>query len=180
MKSDANVYTGSLPTFPGFTEGTALALQAAGAADIPAFTLRGWGIAPVTVPKEPLPAEDGKPLTVTWTPPGKMGPQRVLLNVGLNLHGSVDTWMVCDVPDTGSFTIDAALVGQLFKFGTSGFPRISVTRLSADSTTVKNGCVQFSVASEVERPLKVPGLESCNFDEECAMGKKCQQDRQCK
>ena len=88
-------------------------------------------MASLVVPADKLRVENGKPVTLTWTPPSKAGPTRMLLNFSLNRHGSVDTWLECEVPDTGSYTIDAAIVSRLFSFGISGFPSVDMKRQSS-------------------------------------------------
>jgi hypothetical protein len=178
-----NRYTnppGVLP-HPGFDEGASIVLQAmGGASGYGPFTLTGWGVAPLNTPAQPLVVESGKAATITWTAPALPGPTQVLINLGVNWHGAVDTWMECSAADTGTFTIPAATMTELFKHGVSGFPRVTLTRQSADTTTVKSGCVQFLVLSEVTRDVTVPGVVSCNEDSECSSGKTCQTDLSCK
>jgi hypothetical protein len=171
-----------LPPYPPYDEGASIGLQADGGdAGYGPFSLKGFGVAVMKVPTTPLLIEDGKPVTLTWSPAGKTGPTRVVFELGINLHGAVDTKLICDVEDTGSFTVPAALVTELFKHGISGFPRVELTRQSADSIMLKSGCVQFSVTSKPLEPreLKVPGLVSCKDQMDCSGGQRCRDDLSC-
>ena len=122
------MYTSPEWPHPGFDEGADLTLRASGAGGQGPFSTRGWGVASLQVPAESLRVERGKPATLTWTPPGKMGPSRMLLNFSLNRHGAVDTWLECEVPDTGSYTIEAAVIDALFMYDVSGFPSVDMKR----------------------------------------------------
>jgi hypothetical protein len=180
-KTETNLYRASaqLP-HPGFDEGVNIALQLAGGPGADALTLKGFGVAGLKAPTTALMVENGKPATLTWTPPAKPGPARMHIRFGINFHGGTDTAFECDVPDNGSFTIEAALMTELFKHGVSGFPHAELTRQSADTAAAKGGCVEFVVKSPVERDLTVPGLVSCHFDDDCPNGKICADDLTCK
>jgi hypothetical protein len=181
LENIGNLYTNppsvQLPVI-GFDEGANLVLSAAGGGGVSAFSLRGWGVAPMVTPEAPLPAESGKPVTVTWTP-GKMGPAKVLIDFSVNRHGSVDTWLECEADDNGMFVVDGTLTTELFKYGVSGFPSVRLTRQSGDTTTV-GGCVQFLVTATADRQLMVPGVISCQDDDVCPAPKKCSMDLTCK
>jgi hypothetical protein len=41
------------------------------------------------------------------------------------------------------------------------------------------GRVDLVVSSDVERALEIPGLTSCNGDEDCPDGRKCRTDLKC-
>ncbi len=180
-KSSANVYTTPSLPHPGFDEGAAITLQAAGAGLYGPLTLRGWGVAPLVLASDPLVVKDGQPVTLTWPAPAKAGPARVTINFTLNRHGNVDTWFECEVPDTGNFTIDSAAITALFTKDVSGFPSVTITRQSADSTTVKDGCVQFLVKTASVRAIQIPGYSWCHGDDaECPAGKKCADDLVCR
>jgi hypothetical protein len=185
-KSDVHTYTLSSLPHPGFDEGASIVLRAAGAGGYGPFTARGWGVASLEVPAEKLRVERGKPATLTWTPPAKMGPTRMLLNFSLNRHGAVDTWLECEVPDTGSFTIETAVVDALFGFGISGFPSVDMKRQSSDTATLRTGCFEFNVVSPAYREIEVPGLISCSGEEPepgqpppCPPGQRCGDDLRC-
>jgi hypothetical protein len=170
--------TGTLP-HPGFDEGADLTLQAAGAAGWGPFTLKGWGVAPLVVPTAPVTVQTGQPVTLSWTPPSKPGPSKMLIDFSINRHGAVDSWLECTVPDTGSFTVTAEMTTELFKNGVSGFPSVNFTRQSGDTVTVMSGCVQLLVAAPISRDLNVPGVVSCNEEKKCPPGKECREDLTC-
>ncbi len=179
-KSTANVYTTPALPHPGFSEGADIRLRVGGAGAYGAFDLKGWGVAPLDVATEPLPVEKGKPVALTWPVPGKSGPAKMLINFSLDLHGSGERYLECLVPDTGSFMVEGSVVTELINKGTSGFPRVTFSRQSVDSTSVKGGCVQFVVKSGAERPLKIPGNIDCNDTLPCPFGKTCQDTLLCK
>jgi hypothetical protein len=180
LKATDNRYTndGPLP-HPAYEDGEAITLTASGEAGYGPFTLKGTGVGELKLPKEPLLVEEGKPVTLTWPAPAKPGGTRILVNFAVNLHGTTDTWLECEVADTGSFTVDGATTKALFMHGVSGFPRVSITRQSADTTMVRSGCAEFRVKTEADRDLKVPGLTSCQGDSDCPAGKACQGDLTC-
>jgi hypothetical protein len=179
QKNSSNVYSNPasvmLPN-PGFDEGADITLTAAGGDGYAPFTMKGWGVAPMVVPPAKLKVEMGKPTVITWTP-GKQGPAKVLINFSVNRHGQVDTSLECEVPDTGSFTVEGTWITDLFQYGLSGFPSVDLTRRSADSTTVKTGCVQFLVTSIASVELDVPGVVSCRDPMDCTGGQQCKELR---
>jgi hypothetical protein len=179
MKIDLNYSNmGSLP-HPVFDEGADITLQASGAAGWGPFTLKGWGLAPLVAPAAAVTVQMGQPVTLTWTPPSKAGPTRVLVDFSINRHGTIDAWLECTVPDTGSFTVTGEMTTELFKNGVSGFPSVNLTRQSGDTTTVMGGCVQLLVTAPISRDLNVPGVVSCNDEKPCAGGKVCREDLTC-
>jgi hypothetical protein len=170
------VYTGLIPSdtaFPPYTVGAALGLMAAGA-DYPAFMLSGRGIQPLeAVAGQTLDVAKDQPLTIKWMAP-QVGAGRIQLSMDIGHHGGVAAEVHCDnLPDTGSVTILAPLITALMNKGTSGFPSLSLTRVSVDSTTVGPGCVEFNVASGVDLALNVAGVESCNEDADCTPPEIC-------
>ena len=118
--------------------------------------MKGWGVAPLVVPSTPVTVQMGQPVTLTWTPPGKPGPTRIFIDFSINRHGTIDAWLECTVPDTGSFTVTAEMTTALFRNGVSGFPSFNLTRQSGDTTTVMSGCVQLLVAAPVSRESERP------------------------
>ena len=132
-------------------------------------------------PTDPIKAETGKPVTLTWTPPAKPSElTRIHIKFAINLHGMVDTWFECEVPDTGSYVVSAELMTELFKQGVSGFPSVDLTRRSSDTATVPSGCVEFMVAAPINRPIEIPGVVSCNDPDDCPAGKTCATDLVCR
>ncbi|MDC0706938.1 hypothetical protein POL68_00480 [Stigmatella sp. ncwal1] len=169
----------SLP-HPGFDAGAALTLEARGA-EVPAFSLRGRGIQALAVPDAPITVERGKTVAVSWTPPSDPGAARIQIVMDLAHHGGIAASLECDaVPDSGSYVIPAGLITKLLDVGVAGFPKITISRRTADSTDTSAGCVELLVLSQTERELTLPGLVSCSSDEDCPTGQSCQSDLTCR
>jgi hypothetical protein len=179
--NSAKFYSNGATTLPhpGFDPGTGIQLEASGGA-VQAFTLRGQGVSALEVPEQGLPLERGKPATVTWTPSSASAAARIHLAVDLAHHGGIAASLECDgVADTGSFVLPSGLVSQLLDIGVAGFPKITLSRRSADSTNTSAGCVDLLVLSQVVRDVIIPGLVSCSSDADCPTGKTCQADLTC-
>jgi len=178
-----NYYTNPSPLpHPGFDTGADLALRTGGG-DYQPVTLLGQGIEQVAAGAggAKVLVESGKAVTVTWKAPARAGPARIHLELNINQHGGTGGWITCDnVPDTGSYTIPAAMVSALYKMGLSGFPGLTVTRRTADSADITPGCMQFTVVSSLELDLSVAGITSCTRDTDCPTGQTCQKDLTCK
>ena len=178
-------YYGPIPSgtsFPPFTPGLPIGLQAAGG-DYAPFTLTATGIDLLDVPADqPLmlvTKTPNPPLTVRWSAPTRAGSTRMELLMDIAHHGGVAAKLACDLPDTGSGTIPGGLLDTLVGRGTAGFPEITLTRQSVDSTTITPGCVEFGVTLSVAVPLMVDGVISCSDDTQCpataptCSGQKC-------
>ncbi len=174
-----NFYTnpGELPN-PGFDPGAAIALDTDGGAYQP-LHLEGWGVTQLAVAATEVTVESGAAVEVTWTPPPEDGPSRVRINLNINGHGLIGTHVLCEAADTGSFTIPEPLVTALVADGVSGFPTLEVTRASADSATIAPGCVDLVVQSAVVLEVIIPGLTSCDNDDDCEAPETCQGDLTC-
>jgi hypothetical protein len=158
---------------PGFAAGDAITLEVS-AGRLGPFTLRGRGVEPLELTAGELLVQSGKGLTVTWRAPAQPQEATALhIKLDIGRHGGIQAALECDgVPDTGSFTIPAALVTGLVGEGSAGFPEIAVTRRSVDS--IERGCVELQVASPVKADVTVFGAPpSCSVDEDCAAGKTC-------
>jgi hypothetical protein len=174
--SGAFVYSAPIPSdtlFPPYGVGAALGLTAAGD-DYPAFTLEGRGVQPLEVVAEQrLDVERDRSLTIQWIVP-QAGTGRIKLAMDIGHHGGVAAELHCDdLADTGSVTIPAPLITALMDKGTAGFPTVSLSRVSVDSTKVGPGCVEFVVSSGVGLALNVAGVESCTQDTDCASPEIC-------
>jgi hypothetical protein len=178
VEMTANANTGNyrpgppaLP-YPGFAPGADLRLASSGG-DYAPFELRGWGIDVLNVPAEPITISEGQPASVTWVPPTSAGPARVNARLNINNHGSSNTAIECDFPDTGSGQIPAALVDGLIAEGASGFPTITLSRRTASRVDIAPGCVQLLVKSELPLDVTLSGLVSCDDDSVCPEGQTC-------
>jgi hypothetical protein len=175
-------YSGSLAAeapYPPFASEAEVRVQTGGG-KYDAFTLAGRGLEPLEFAGTGLRVARGQPLAVSWKAPAKAGSTRVHLKLDIAHHGGISARLECDVADNGSTTIPAVLINQLMDRGVAGFPLLSLTRQTADSTTIAPGCVDFVVASEEARDIEVEGVVSCNQEHPCPAGKICQTDLTCK
>jgi hypothetical protein len=159
------------PVAPGAT------VEVSGGGDVGAFTLTAKGVTPLVVMgDEPARIESGQALPLRWTAPtaGESTRIEVLLNV--SLHGGTKGKVECDVADSGTLDIPAALVTGLLQLGTAGFPSVILTRRSSGSAAVAAGRLQLSVFGEVTRLLVIPGQISCVDDMDCPTGQTCNLD----
>lgn len=101
-------------------------------------------------------------------------------NLDIACHGGTLAPIESHVPDTGSFEIPASLVTQLVDIGFSGFPAVDLTRRSADSVEVAGlGCVELEVLASARVDAALPGVTSCNVDDDCEAGQTCREDLTC-
>jgi hypothetical protein len=187
MNPMQNFYSASLTNpYPPFSPGATVRLQAAGAM-IPAFTLETVGFEPLVFAGTGLTMTNGQAFAFTWTPPATAGAARILATVEIGHHGGVAAEIDCDLPDTGSAEIPASLVSALIAEGVHGFPTLSLMRRTPVSTTVGASCVDFTIASPVQREITVcptPGtcIVSCSeigSPAGCPSGQTCKEGYTC-
>jgi hypothetical protein len=120
----------------------------------------------------PLAFEGGKATTFTWTP-ASGGNSRIAIEIDVSHHGGLKGLIRCDVPDTGTATVDGTLATQLIGWGTAGFPDASLTRHSIDTAAVGSGTATLDVKSTTTIALQVPGVTSCSDTLPCPTGQTC-------
>jgi hypothetical protein len=173
----------SAAAFPSFGPGADLKLAASGG-DYAAFELRGRGFPLVETPATMLPFEKGKPFSLTWTPPPSPSATRMFVKIDIAFHGGVDAQIQCDLPDSGSASVPAALVDALLERGVAGFPSAFLVRRTVDSVNVGAGCVDFAITNSFNGTtgiqLSIPGVTSCNEDSDCAGEMTCGGDLKCR
>ncbi len=162
---------------PAFAPGDALGLAARGGPDD--IDLDAVGVHPLAPPTEVPRLERTQALSVNWSAPA--GPSAAMVHLELNIanHGGTPAWIHCVVPDTGSHEIAAPLITQLLDLGFSGYPSLSVSRRTIDSTTISKGCVEFLAVHTMVSEVEIPGLVSCSDDAECPEGQTCRVDLTC-
>ncbi len=165
-------FTGTLPN-PGFAAATGMRL------DAPGLSLLGWGIEPLVVASTTIAVQAGAALPLTWTAPTQTGPARVEILLNVNGHGLVGSHVDCVADDTGSFTIPEPMVTSLLGDGLSGFPTLTLRRTTTDSAESAGGCVELDVESAITLDVIIPGLVSCDGDEDCTSPQTCQNDLTC-
>lgn len=165
-------FTGTLP-HPGFAAGAGLRVDGTG------FSLLGWGIGALEVAATTVEIQRGVALPLAWTAPAEAGPAKVEISINVNGHGLVGSHIECVVDDTGSFTVPEPLITSLVDDGLSGFPTLTMRRTTTDSATVAGGCIELDVESAVTLEVTIPGLQSCDGDEDCTPPETCRPDLTC-
>jgi hypothetical protein len=158
--------------YPGFEPGADIRLSASGG-DYSPFELRGWGISPLEPVVDPITVTGGQAVHLAWVAPVDPGPARVHASLNINNHGSSNTSIDCDFPDTGAADIPARLIDALIAQGASGNPTLTLGRRTATSVSIEPGCVQFLVFSEEGFDVTLSGLTSCSASTDCPPGQTC-------
>jgi hypothetical protein len=156
---------------PGFEPGAATVLTAPGA-DLPAFTLRGTGVAKLELEEGAFELGRDKPFKVAWTA-GDVDAARVRVTLRVDQHGNSPVTMTCISKDDGELEVAAALVNALLDAGITGFPSGNVYRETLDSVELDAGCVDFAVGAHEQRALKVAGYVPCTKPADCPEGTTC-------
>lgn len=180
VKAIANAYQlpGDLTLpFPPADEGADVSVNVTAGAFGP-FAIRSSMVAPLAA-SGALSLESGKALKLGWASPGNASAARMHIKVDISHHGGSKGKIECDVADSGSFEVPAALVGSLVSLGVAGFPSVELSRVATGSAAIAPGKVTFQVLSTVSLDLAVPGVQSCHEDTECPTGKPCKQDLTC-
>lgn len=177
MSSRRYSLSAALP-YPPYDEGASIQLQAEGG-DYEPFTLQAVGVPLLELGAGEIAVARETPVTLSWTARSEVGPARVFVELDIAHHGGIFARIECEVEDDGELVIAAQLVTQLVDRGVAGFPTVSVTRRSVDSTTIAPGCVELEVGSQVIREVAIPGLSSCSNERPCPDGQTCQSDLTC-
>jgi hypothetical protein len=172
-----NTYFAPLPAMP-FDLDADIRLDAQGGR-YGSFSLAGRGIERLAFASTGLEVVRGRPLALRWVLPSHAAPTRILASLDIAHHGGIAARLECDLADTGSATLPASLITRLIEKGTAGFPTISLSRRTVDSTALASGCVEFSVVSSVEANVQVEGVVSCRDDLPCPAERTCGPDLKC-
>ncbi len=78
-----------------------------------------------------------------------------------------------------AFDVPASLLDQLKALGISGFPKVEIARRAVGSTDPP-AQVDLVVESMVTGLLDIPGVVSCNGDDDCPQGQTCGSDFRCR
>jgi len=157
----------------GFYEGADIRLQASGG-DYEPFELRGRGINYLEISDDATVVEQGQPIELSWPLLSVDLPTRIRVEISLNNHGpGIETWIACEIEDTGFLVISEILVDALFEAGISGWPSVVFWRQTADATDISLGCVQLLVVTREARDLEFADEISCWGDWECPPGQYC-------
>lgn len=167
----------SLP-YPAFAEGDDITFTASGNASTAAFTMTAQGISPLDVANDSIELVDGQPALLEWTPPNQQEIADIAVTVDISFHGGTKGKIECEAPDTGSLELAAPLLDQLKALGFSGWPTVEITRRTI-GTTDPGFPVELAVEATVTKPVEIPGLISCDTDDQCPAGQTCQADFRC-
>lgn len=168
----------SLPNPPA-DEGAAIALATTGGAFAP-FEIETTGIAPLALAgPDRVPLDGSEALALQWEPPEDEQAARIQIRLDISHHGGLKGEIVCDVVDDGDHAVPAELIAQLIDLGTAGFPSFTVTRIASGSVNLEHGRVLLKVLSSTERFFEIPGIVSCNQNDECGDAGTCGVDRTC-
>jgi len=181
MEPIANGYqppAGVQLAYPAFTEGDKFELAATGSAFTGPFVVGTRGVAALTINDATIALQSGVPLALSWPAPAATGSTiHVLLDI--SHHGGSKGKLECDLPDSGSASLDAGLITQLLGLGAAGYPTIIVTRATTGSAAISAGRVDLVASSTVERAVTIPGVISCTETSDCPTGQTCQADLTC-
>jgi len=179
----ANTYqaAGVTLAYPAFAEGDSIKLTATGSAFATAFTASTKGVATLALGNpDSIALVTGAPLALSWTAPTASTSSTIHVQLDISHHGGSKGKIECDTADSGSLSVASALVDQLLGLGVAGYPTIIVTRAATGHAAVATGHVDLVVASEVEVPIVVPGVQSCTADDDCTAPATCQDDLTCR
>jgi hypothetical protein len=157
---------------PPCTEGADVSVSGAG------FSVETKCITPLVLTSTvPIPVMTGQPIPLAWEPPGQAGISRINVKLDIAHHGGRKGEIQCDVADTGSFTIPAALVTKLVALGLAGFPTIGVKRINTATSTEQPG-LTLVMAAPLERAVDT-GVTSCLESTDCPDGGTCTDAKIC-
>jgi hypothetical protein len=165
--------------YPGFAAGDTIAITATGSSFTPAFSISATAIAPLVVTNPDRDLARDAPLDLTWTPPTGGGATEIFLKLDISHHGGSKGKIECTTADDGALTLSAAMVTELLDLGAAGFPTVILERRAVGSALTTAGRVDLMIGSEIERPVTVPGVISCDGDEDCTPPATCQSDLTC-
>lgn len=126
---------------------------------------------------DPVPVMSGEPVVVSWSTSGSAASSRILIRLDIAHHGGKKGEIVCDVPDSGEFSIPEPLVTELIGLGLAGYPDISVTRV-ARGVDAKHENAVLVLSSNVLRPVDT-GVASCQETSQCPDGQMCLDTKVC-
>lgn len=159
---------------PGYEAGAAIQLTTTGGT-VPAFELDGMGVDQMEILDATWLIVDGADLTLSWTPPSVAG-ARVKVEMTIDQHGLTPFLLTCNFEDDGQGTVPAELITAFVANGVSGFPNGTMSRMTADQTTVGSGCIDFVVSSPRSGTVRVDGQTPCTSDDQCPEGQTCNEE----
>jgi hypothetical protein len=167
-----NSYLSPGASNPPFEVESRIVLSTSGAGGLPAFQLFGVGSEPLSeAPTWVL--TPGADLVLEWPAPTVDVPTTVLAELTIDQHGITPLSLSCELEDTGTATIPAAIIDRLIAAGVTGFPNGRLTRRTADHVDLAIGCVDLVVGSPLAASVSVSGFTPCDDPADCPMGQAC-------
>ena len=169
--------------YPPFAEGDNVQLSVS-EGELGAFDITTTGIRELvlTAPEDVVPFVPDESVVLEWEAPQDPSASMVQVTADISHHGGQKGEIRCSVPDNGSLELDAALVTGLIDLGFSGFPTVTVTRITSGEAQTPKGRVRLTAIHSVVRPIEIPGLVSCpesGMTDGCPEGQICQADLRC-
>src|SRR3954470_4048533 len=149
---------GTTLLYPPFGPDDDVTLHADGG-DYAAFELSAKGVDPLAFTSTDFELEDGKPLVLAWKAAPDPKSSQMYVKVDISHHGGIKGIIECDVDDSGSLTISAAMISQLLGLGVAGFPSVVAMRQSTDTAQIAPGRVLLEVSARAEHYLTVKGVD---------------------
>jgi hypothetical protein len=163
--------------YPPFAAGTPVEVVAAGSDFTAGFALAGTGVAELALDAMSYALAPGESLALGWS--AGAGGATIDVKLDISHHGGTKGMISCSVADTGALVVSAAMIDALLGLGAAGYPTIIVTRRVTAEAVIDAGRVDLVITSEVERPVSVPGVQSCTRDDQCTPPETCQDDLTC-
>jgi hypothetical protein len=156
---------------PPCTEGSTVSVSGSG------FSVDVKCIAPLVLTSAvPIPVMSGSPVALAWEPADEPS-ARINVKLDIAHHGGRKGEIQCDVADTGSFSIPAALVTKLVNLGLAGFPTIGMKRIVKATASQQPGLTMV-MAAPLERAVDT-GVTSCLEPTDCPDGETCTDGKIC-
>ncbi len=165
--------------YPAFAAGDPIGVSAAGAGAVSAFAIQAQGIADLELLNPAIEFATGQAVTLSWTPPAAVTASDIFVKVDISHHGGTKGLIECQAPDAGSLELSAEMLDALTALGSSGFPYLSISRKALGSVVTSVGRVDLAIVSTVNQEVSIPGLVSCNQDQDCPLGQICRDDLKC-
>jgi len=170
-----NSYSYTRLPYPGFEVDHVIQLRTT-AGYLGPLELYGIGVSQLVPTSSVWTLAKGQDLEIEWTAPAAGAKSRIYLEINIDQHGLTPLVLSCDLPDTGSAAIPAAIIDGLMEAGVTGFPTGRVTRRTKDTFTATQGCVDFFVTSVRTISVQVSGHTPCTRNEDCTPPEVCDLD----
>lgn len=161
--------------YPPFEADDTITLSAAGG-ELAPFELSARAIAPLELLTEaPVPFGGETPTVLRWTA-NEGSSTRIIVRVDISHHGGAKGEVVCDTEDDGELELPASIVEGLIELGVAGYPSLEVERVSTNDPLAAAPGIVLRIFSSVTRALEIPGVVSCNEENEaevCEEGQTC-------